>query len=161
MKVALYPGSFDPLTNGHLDIIERASQLFDCLIVGVGTNTSKASLFTTDEKIELIKQVTAPFLNVEVIEISGLTVDVMDNLQARYLVRGLRNENDYLYERDIAEMNRSLRPDLETIILMAHHENQNIASSMIKEIAHFGGDVSKLVPPVINTALEAKHIAKE
>lgn len=157
MKVALYAGSFDPLTNGHLDIIKRASKLFDRLVVGVGTNTSKTPLFSTFEKIALIRKVTAEFKNVEVIEISGLTVDVMDSLQANYLVRGLRNENDYLYERDIAEMNRSLRPDLETVILMAHHENQNIASSMIKEIAHFGGDVSTLVPAVINEALEAKH----
>lgn len=157
MKVALYAGSFDPLTNGHLDIIKRASKLFDRLVVGVGTNTSKTPLFSIFEKIALIRKVTAEFKNVEVIEISGLTVDVMDSLQANYLVRGLRNENDYLYERDIAEMNRSLRPDLETVILMAHHENQNIASSMIKEIAHFGGDVSTLVPAVINEALEAKH----
>lgn len=157
MKIALYPGSFDPLTNGHLDIIERASKLFDRLIVGVGTNTSKKPLFSTQEKITLIHEVTTAFKNVDVIEISGLTVDVMDNLQANYLVRGLRNENDYLYERDIAEMNRSLRPDIETVILMAHHENQNIASSMIKEIAHFGGDVSKLVPKAINDALEIKH----
>lgn len=157
MKTALYPGSFDPLTNGHLDIIQRASKLFDRLIIGVGTNTSKAPLFMTDEKINLIKIVTKDFKNVEVIEISGLTVDAMDGLQANYLVRGLRNENDYLYERDIAEMNRSLRPDLETVILMAHHENQNIASSMIKEIAHFGGDVSKLVPEAINRALEIKQ----
>ncbi|CAH0416327.1 pantetheine-phosphate adenylyltransferase [Periweissella fabaria] len=157
MKIALYPGSFDPLTNGHLDIIQRASNLFDHLIIGVGTNTSKKPLFSTSEKIKLIKEVTAIFKNVDVIEISGLTVDVMDNLNANYLVRGLRNENDYLYERDIAEMNRSLRPDIETVILMAHHENQNIASSMIKEIAHFGGDVSTLVPKAINDALEDKH----
>lgn len=157
MKIALYPGSFDPLTNGHLDIIQRASKLFDHLIIGVGTNTTKEPLFLTDEKIKLIENVTKDFNNVEVIEISGLTVDAMDQLQANYLVRGLRNENDYLYERDIAEMNRSLRPDLETVILMAHHENQNIASSMIKEIAHFGGDVSNLVPAVINTALEEKQ----
>ncbi|MCM0598792.1 pantetheine-phosphate adenylyltransferase [Periweissella fabalis] len=160
MKIALYPGSFDPLTNGHLDIIQRASKLFDRLVIGVGTNTSKAPLFSTSEKIILIREVTAEFENVDVIEISGLTVDVMDSLDADYLVRGLRNENDYLYERDIAEMNRSLRSDIETVILMAHHENQNIASSMIKEIAHFGGDVSKLVPKAINDALELKHTQK-
>lgn len=158
MKVALYPGSFDPLTNGHLDIIQRASRLFDKIVIGVGTNTSKTPLFSTKEKIVLIKEVTKEFKNVDVLEVSGLTVDVMDNLNAKYMIRGLRNENDYLYERDIAEMNRSLRPDLETVILMAHHENQNIASSMIKEIAHFGGDVSKLVPTAINKALEKKHM---
>lgn len=161
MKVALFPGSFDPLTNGHLDIIERASKLFDRLVVGVGTNTTKAPMFATPEKIDLIKRATAGIENVEVMEITGLTVAVMDQLGAQYLVRGLRNETDYLYERDIAEMNRHLRSDFETVILLAHHENQNIASSMIKEIAHFGGDVSALVPPVVSAALQAKQLEKK
>lgn len=156
MKIALFPGSFDPMTNGHLDIIKRASGLFDHLIVGVGTNTSKQPLFTMTEKISLIKAATGGFANIDVIQIDGLTVDIMNKIGAKYIIRGLRNESDYLYERDIAEMNRYLRDDIETVILLAHHENQNVASSMIKELAYFGGDVSKLVPAVVNQALQAK-----
>ena len=156
MSIALFPGSFDPLTNGHLDIIQRASQLFDHVVVGVGHNTSKHALFTPAEKVALISSVVADLPNVEVAIMQGLTVQFMSEIGAKFIVRGLRNSKDFEYERDIAGVNSALA-DVETILLLAKPENQNISSSMVKEIGSMGADnMAKFVPKVVVDALKER-----
>lgn len=155
MVKALFPGSFDPFTNGHLDMVVRAAQLFDEVIVGVGTNLSKNYLFDANEKIILIKRATDNLPNVKVVEMSGLTVSFMHEINADVLVRGIRNEKDYLYERDIAQMNSDL-DSAETIFLLAKPEHQFISSSLLKEIASTGTDISKYVPDDVYEALVKK-----
>ena len=156
MSIALFPGSFDPLTNGHLDIIQRASQLFDHVVVGVGHNTSKQALFTPAEKVALISSVVADLPNVEVAIMQGLTVQFMSEIGAKFIVRGLRNSKDFEYERDIAGVNSALA-DVETILLLAKPENQNISSSMVKEIGSMGADnMAKFVPKVVVDALKER-----
>jgi len=156
MSIALFPGSFDPLTNGHLDIIQRASQLFDHVVVGVGHNTSKQALFTPEEKVDLISTVVADLPNVDVTIMHGLTVQFMSEIGAKFIVRGLRNSKDFEYERDIAGVN-SVLADVETILLLAKPENQNISSSMVKEIGSMGADnMAKFVPKVVVDALKER-----
>ena len=156
MSIALFPGSFDPLTNGHLDIIQRASQLFDHVVVGVGHNTSKQALFTPEEKVDLISTVVADLPNVDVTIMHGLTVQFMSEIGAKSIVRGLRNSKDFEYERDIAGVNSALA-DVETILLLAKPENQNISSSMVKEIGSMGADnMAKFVPKVVVDALKER-----
>jgi len=156
MSIALFPGSFDPLTNGHLDIIQRASQLFDRVVVGVGHNTSKQALFTPEEKVDLISTVVADLPNVDVTIMHGLTVQFMSEIGAKFIVRGLRNSKDFEYERDIAGVNSALA-DVETILLLAKPENQNISSSMVKEIGSMGADnMAKFVPKVVVDALKER-----
>src|SRR5699024_3984698 len=155
MVKALFPGSFDPFTNGHLDIDRRAAGLFDEVIIGVGTNLSKHYLFQTSEKIALIEQATAHLKNVSVVEMSGLTVDFMTKIDANVLIRGLRNEKDYQYERDIAQMNQELG-DVETVFLLAKPDHQFLSSSLLKEVASTGTDISKYVPNNIEKALNEK-----
>ncbi|MCF6159856.1 MAG: pantetheine-phosphate adenylyltransferase [Furfurilactobacillus sp.] len=156
-RIAVFPGSFDPLTNGHFDIIERASRMFDQLIVAVGTNTGKRTLFSVEEKISMIQAVTAGLPNVNVETISGLTVTFMHEHHATFLIRGLRNDQDFNYERDIANMNRTLAEDVESVFLLAKPENAQISSSILKEIVHFDGDVSAFVPAVVWTHLQEKR----
>ena len=155
MVKALFPGSFDPFTNGHLDMVVRAAQLFDEVIVGVGTNLSKNYLFDANEKITLIRRATDNLPNVKVVEMSGLTVSFMHEINADVLVRGIRNEKDYLYERDIAQMNSDL-DSAETIFLLAKPDHQFISSSLLKEIASTGTDISKYVPDDVYEALVKK-----
>ncbi|MGR8830385.1 pantetheine-phosphate adenylyltransferase [Leuconostoc citreum] len=156
MSIALFPGSFDPLTNGHLDIIERASLMFDKVVVGVGYNTGKKVLFTPEEKLALISEVVSDLPNVEVAIMHGLTVQFMAEIGARFIVRGLRNSKDFEYERDIAGVNSALA-DVETILLLAKPENQNISSSMVKEIGSMGADnMAKFVPKVVVDALKER-----
>ncbi|WP_278437561.1 pantetheine-phosphate adenylyltransferase [Leuconostoc lactis] len=158
MSIALFPGSFDPLTNGHLDIIQRASQIFDHVVVGVGRNTSKQALFTPEEKVDLISTVVADLPNVDVAIMHGLTVQFMSEIGAKFIVRGLRNSKDFEYERDIAGVNSALA-DVETILLLAKPENQNISSSMVKEIGSMGADnMAKFVPKVVVDALKERLI---
>ncbi|KRN02816.1 phosphopantetheine adenylyltransferase [Levilactobacillus senmaizukei DSM 21775 = NBRC 103853] len=153
MTIAVFPGSFDPLTNGHLDLIRRASRLFDQLIVAVGQNTSKASVFTPTERVAFIEANVQDLPNVKVQIESGLTVSFMRQKQATALVRGLRNGTDFEYEQGIAGMNRSLAPEIETVCLLADSQYQFVSSSLLKEVARFGGDLSNLVPPVVAAAL--------
>lgn len=159
MRRVLFPGSFDPFTNGHLDVVKRAATLFDEVVIGVGTNKTKKYLFSPEEKITLIEASVADLPNVTVREMSGLTIEYMKEINADTLVRGLRNETDYLYERDIAEMNHFLGT-VETFFLMARPEHQNISSSILKEVVSFGADVHELVPGPVANALAEKFAEK-
>lgn len=156
MRKAVFPGSFDPLTKGHLDIIQRASVLFDEVVVAVGINTNKSGLFSPAERLTLVQEAVGHLPNVKIGQVEGLTVDYMHEIGAQYLVRGLRNTKDFEYERDIAEVN-SVLSGVETVLLLAKPENQNVSSSMVKEIAKFGSDkLDAFVPPVVVKALQ-KH----
>ena len=159
MRRVLFPGSFDPFTNGHLDVVKRAATLFDEVVIGVGTNKMKKYLFSPEEKISLIEASVADLPNVTVREMSGLTIEYMKEINADTLVRGLRNETDYLYERDSAEMNHFLGT-VETVFLMARPEHQNISSSILKEVVSFGADVHELVPGPVANALAEKFAEK-
>jgi pantetheine-phosphate adenylyltransferase len=158
IEKALFPGSFDPLTNGHLNTIERSAKLTDHLFVAVATNTSKKNLFNISEKIELIQLATKQLDNVSIIEhTEGLTVDLARKVGANVLIRGLRNAEDFEYEMNIAAINKTQNPEIETIILMASQEHRFLSSSLIKEVSFFGGDVSKLVPSAVNKAIKEKY----
>lgn len=157
-KIALFPGSFDPLTMGHLDTIERGAKLFDQLYVGVFVNTNKKSFFTAEEKKELVEEAVAHLPNVSVIsQETELTVTTAERLGANFLLRGIRNVKDYEYEREIMEMNRHLNPELETIFLVAVSEYSHISSSMLKEVILFDGDVQKYLPRNVYDAIVKKR----
>ncbi|WP_265457416.1 pantetheine-phosphate adenylyltransferase [Enterococcus sp. HY326] len=157
-KIALFPGSFDPLTNGHVDTIRRGALIFDEVIVGVFVNTTKKSFFTPEEKLQLTSAALADFQNVRVIAQSRqLTVDSAKELGANFLLRGIRSVKDYEYERDIAAINKHLSSELETVILLSSEEYAHISSSMLKEVIQFGGNVEKYLPPVINQAIQRKR----
>ena len=156
MTKAVFPGSFDPLTKGHLNLIQRASHLFDELIVTVGTNISKQSLFTPDERVALIQKSVADLPNVTVRTEGGLTVDFVKSVNASVILRGLRNSKDYEYEAGIAQMNHYLDNGIETLFLLTDAKYAFISSSLLKEVLHFGGDISELVPPAVAAALAEK-----
>ena len=156
MKVALFPGSFDPLTLGHLDLIKRGSALFDQLAVAVMTNSSKHPLFSVDERINQVKEAVAGLSNVSVITSQGLTVDLMNQMGADYLLRGLRNGRDFEYEKDIASMNQFLDYQVDTVFLLADPKYQHLSSSLLKEVAMAGGDISAYLPANINADLQKK-----
>ncbi|MCU07285.1 pantetheine-phosphate adenylyltransferase [Listeria monocytogenes] len=155
-KIAVIPGTFDPITNGHLDIIERAAKIFDVLYVSVLNNSSKKPLFTIEERMEMIRQVTAHLPNVQVESASGLTVDYAATRGATAIVRGLRAVSDFEYEMQIASMNRTLNADIETFFVMTNTKYSFLSSSMVKEVAHYQGDISELVPEIVNKAVQAK-----
>lgn len=149
-KIALFPGSFDPMTNGHLNLIERSAKLFDEVIIGVFINTSKQTLFTPEEKKYLIEEATKEMPNVRVImQETQLTVESAKSLGANFLIRGIRNVKDYEYEKDIAKMNQHLAPEIETVFLLAEEPYAHVSSSLLKEVLRFGGDVSDYLPPNI------------
>lgn len=152
--VALYPGSFDPLTNGHIDLIARAARLFDNLILAVVHNPSKNPLFSVKERMDMLREVSAKYENVEVDSFEGLLVNYAQRRGARVLIRGIRAISDYEYELQMALMNRRLQPDLETVFLMASEAYSFVSSRMVKEVFALGGDVSGLVP---STTLERLH----
>ena len=159
MTTALFPGSFDPITNGHMDTIKQAAKVFDRLLVVVMTNSSKKALFTPDERVDLIKDAVKEYglANVEVLARPGqLTVDLAKELGAGVLVRGVRNSSDFLYEQQIAQLNRDLAPDLPTVLFMAEAANSALASSMLKEIAMFGGELDHFLPKKAARALKEK-----
>jgi pantetheine-phosphate adenylyltransferase len=156
MKIAIFPGTFDPLTLGHIDLIKRGRALFDQLAVAVMTNTSKTPSFTIQERVEQIREATAGMDNVSVITTSGLTVKLMNKIGADYLMRGLRNTTDFQYERDIATMNKFLDHDVETVFFLADPQYQHLSSSLLKEVAISGGDISAYLPGKINEALEQR-----
>ena len=156
MKIALYPGSFDPFTYGHIDIIRRSSKLFDKVIVGVYDTPDKKLMFTTKERVELGREAVKDLPNVEVKSFSGLMVEFARNEKAATVVRGLRVNNDFEFEFDMAMINRKLAPEIELVCLLASPEYQFLSSSMLKEVARLGGDFADLVPPFVARAVLAK-----
>ncbi|MCQ2379356.1 MAG: pantetheine-phosphate adenylyltransferase [Victivallaceae bacterium] len=156
MKRVLYPGSFDPFTNGHLDLVRRACKLFDEVIVGVAVNSGKSPMFDMEERKSLIEQSCAGMPQVRVVTISGLMSKAIKQFDAQALLRGLRVFSDYEYELQMALANRSLEPDCETIFMNPTHQNSFISSSLVKEIAGLGGDISEYVPPAVASAVYAK-----
>jgi pantetheine-phosphate adenylyltransferase len=155
-RVAVYTGTFDPIHLGHLDIIKRSSTLFDRLIVAVGINPDKSTLFTIEERVDLIRQVTTGLEHVEVQPFTGLAVHFVRNAGARIMVRGLRTLSDMEYEFTMSLMNRNLDPGIETAFLMAKEEFSHISSSLLRQIAALGGDLTKFLPPAVKDALIAK-----
>ena len=149
MRVAIYPGSFDPITNGHLDIITRGSKVFDKLIVGVLVNVDKVGLFPIEERVELIKRVTGHLDNVEVVSFNGLLVDLAKKNDARVILKGLRAVSDFEYEFQMALMNSQLDSDVETLFMTTSAANSFLSSSSVKQVAKFGGNINGLVPDEI------------
>jgi pantetheine-phosphate adenylyltransferase len=156
MRKALFPGSFDPVTNGHLDVIERASKLFDRIIVTVAVNVEKNPMFALDERVSLLKKVCDEFPEVEVTSFDGLLVDAVRKFDVAAVIRGLRAISDFEYEFQMAMMNRSLDDRCETIFLMPGPSYSFLSSRMIKEIASLGGDISPFVPETVAVALAEK-----
>ncbi len=156
MTVAIYPGSFDPITNGHLDIVRRASAIFDELILGIYDRPEKRLLFTTEERVELAQQAVACFKNVRAQAYSGLTVDFARKVGAKVMVRGLRMSSDFEREFEMAMMNKKLAPDLELVCLMASLQYQFLSSSLLKEVAQLGGCLEDMVPANVANALRKK-----
>lgn len=156
MRSAVYPGSFDPLTNGHLDIIRRASRLFDRVLVAVLENEGKAPLFSVRERMELIARCTSGIEGVEVHSFSGLLVDFMKRFDASVVIRGIRAVSDYEYELQMALMNRELHDGAETIFMIPAVEFTFVSSRLVKEVFRLGGDIKHLVPPAVLDALRAR-----
>ncbi len=154
--IAIYPGSFDPITNGHLDLIERGSKLFDRLIVSILCNDEKEPLFSLEERVEMLREVLRRFPNVEVGHFEGLLVDYAATRGATVLLRGIRAISDYEKELQMALMNRRLRPDIETLFLMAGEAHSFISSRIVKEVFRLGGNVAGLVPPSVEARLHKR-----
>ena len=153
---AVYPGSFDPLTNGHLDLIERGLRIFDELIVAVVTNPAKTALFSDPERVEMIREATRSLRHIEIMVFEGLLVDFVTKVGATAIIRGLRAVSDFEYEFQMALMNRKLREEVETVFLMPHEAYSYISSRLIKEVAGYGGSVNGLVPPGVEKRLATK-----
>ena len=147
--IAVYPGTFDPITRGHEDLVRRAAAMFDRVIVGVAESRSKRPFFTTDERVVMAREILAAYPNVEVRGFSCLLMDFLSECQARIIVRGLRAVSDFEYEFQMAGMNRVLRPDVETVFLTPADQYMFISATMVREIASLGGDVSKFVQPSV------------
>ena len=156
MRRAIYPGSFDPITNGHLDVLQRAAGIFDNLIIAVARDNTKESLFTVEERVELIRNAAAEIPGIEVMSFDGLLVNFARKHQACALVRGLRAVSDFEFEFQLALMNRKLEPNLETLFLMPREEYTYISSRLVKEICRLGGHIEQFVPPNVVTALQSK-----
>ena len=151
--IAIYPGSFDPITNGHLDVIERGARLFGRLIVSILRNESKAPLFSVEERMEMLAEVTSPWKNIELDSFDGLLADYALRRGARVILRGIRALSDYEYELQMALMNRRLQPGVETVFLLAGEQFSFISSRLVKEVIGLGGNIAGLVPPVVERRL--------
>ena len=156
MKRAIYPGSFDPVTNGHLDVVERARKLFDEVIVAVAHNDEKQPLFSLEERLDLLRQTVGKIDHVQIAQFDGLLVEFAVAQKASAVIRGLRAVSDFEFEFQMALMNRKLKDSVETIFLMPKEEYTYLSSRLVKEIARLGGDVSEFVPAVVATALGRK-----
>jgi pantetheine-phosphate adenylyltransferase len=161
MTTAVYPGSFDPATYGHLDLIERASRFFDRVVVGVLLNSAKSPLFSVEERVNILKNATRRFPNVEVRSFEGLSVNFARNNHAQVIVRGLRAVTDFEYELQMAQTNRVLAPEIDTLFLTTRLEYAYVSSTIMKEVAGFGGDLSGFAPPEITEAVMNKIRHKE
>ena len=160
MKTAIYPGSFDPVTLGHIDVIKRASKLFDYLIIGVLNNRAKTPLFSVEERVKMLEEVTKDIPNVEVKSFAGLTVDFAKECNANAVVRGLRAITDFEYELQMAQTNRVLEPEVDTTFLITSLEYAYLSSTVVKEVAAFGGDIHKFVPDFVEKEIRAKYAAR-
>ncbi len=159
MNIAVYPGTFDPITNGHLDLINRAARLFDRVVIAIAGSPGKGPTLDLDTRIVLAREVVAHLDNVEVIGFSGLLTELMKQQQARIILRGLRAVSDFEYELQLANMNRAQMPDLESVFLTPAVENSYISSTMVREIAKLGGNVSMLVHPRVAETLNSHYNA--
>ncbi len=159
MRVALYPGSFDPVTNGHIDIIARASRLFDILFVGVYANPEKDVLFSLEDRVEMLTSAIERWPNVQVRSFANLTVECARDLGAQVLVRGLRAVTDFEYEFQLSAMYQQLRPELEVVCLMTSVKYSFLSASLVKEVAKLGGNVDAFVPAVVAARLRDVHAA--
>ena len=157
MRIAVYPGSFDPVTNGHIDILEKTSKLFDKIIVAVVHNVTKTALFSLEERSQMILESTKHLNNIEVECFNGLLANFVQDKNVNAIIRGLRTINDFEYEMHMAWYNKIFMPDVETIFVISNSNNIFVSSSGVKEAALLGGDVSSLVPPVVKKGLEQKR----
>ncbi len=157
MSSALYPGTFDPITNGHVDLIRRSSRIFEKVVVAIAANPAKAPLFSLEERVTLARDVLDSIDNVQVMGYTGLTVELARESGLEVMIRGLRAVSDFEFEFQLATMSRQLNDDVETVFLTPTEQFSFISSSMVREIALLGGDVSKFVPPSVRRALEAKR----
>jgi pantetheine-phosphate adenylyltransferase len=159
-RIAVCPGSFDPITYGHLDIIRRGAKVFDTVYVSVLNNSTKNPLFSVDERVNLIRAVTKDLPNVKVDVHSGLLVDYAKAVNANAIIRGLRAVSDFEYEMQITSMNRVLNEDIETFFIMTNNQYSFLSSSIVKEVAKYNGDISSLVPPIVEKELQKKFQGK-
>lgn len=156
MLKAIYPGSFDPVTLGHMDIIKRSSKIVDELIVGVLKNNAKTPLFSVEERVKMLKEATKELENVKVVEFEGLLVDFAKEMDAKVVIRGLRAITDFEYELQMTQTNHKLEPDVETLFLTTSIEYSFLSSTTVKEVAAFGGDITQFVPEVVVKEIEEK-----
>ena len=155
MKIAVYPGSFDPITNGHLNIIERSTKIFDKLIVALAIDSKKSTLLSAQERIDMIEEATKNFENVTVLSFSGLLTDFVRKNKANIIVRGMRAISDFEHESQLALMNKSLAPEIETIFMVTCSKYSYLNSSIVKEIASLNGNISQLIPEIVENKLNA------
>ena len=160
MLRAIYPGSFDPVTNGHLDVIRRASGLVDELIVGVLNNKAKTPLFSVEERVKMLKEVTKELPGVKIVPFEGLLIDFVKEMSAKMVVRGLRAVTDFEYELQMAQTNHKLAEDIETVFLTTSLEYSYLSSTIVKEVAAFGGDISQFVPEHVEEKIKSKITKK-
>ncbi len=149
-KIAVFPGSFDPITLGHVNIIERAMPLFDKIIIAIGANSQKSGYFTLEQRMNWLQEIYGSAENVVIESYEGLTVDFCKRQQSKYILRGLRGVSDYEYERVIAQTNKTMYPEVETVFILSAPEFSHISSTIVKEVLRHKGDISKLVPMVVN-----------
>lgn len=157
MKTAVYPGTFNPITNGHTDLVQRASRLFDKIIVAVGSNRQKTTSLPTEKRVELAQQVLAHLPNVEVLAFDTLLTDFVRRCDARIILRGLRTVADFEYEFQLVGMNRAMDPEIETIFMAPEEHLSYISSTLVREIASYGGDISGFVDPIVERAVRAHY----
>jgi len=157
LTIAIYPGSFDPITNGHIDVAIRAAGIFDRVVIGIYDNPDKQLMFTLEERVEMAKKAVAGIGNIEVMPFTGLAVNFTKKVKAQAMVRGLRVSADFEHEFDMAMMNKKLNPELELVCLMASPEYQFLSSSLLKEVARLGGNIDDLVPKHVAEALRKKE----